>query len=388
MHHEVTNLNDRVMPFSPRANGTAPGAAVDADTRLATAALERPPRLTLGLVLLDRFTLAAFSGFVDALRLAADIGGGSRQLEITWRVMSADGLPRTSSAGLTLGVTEALTEDLDAFDYVAVCGGNDYLSPLPDVLRTWLRRVAASRTRLLGICTGTFALAEAGVVGARTVCVHWNVLDAFHGRFPKTRAAVDHLFIDEGDLITCAGSTAAIDLALYLVARHCGRDRAQRAVRHMMLQGMRPGELPQAHFYADLGAIKDDRVRQAAHYIEQRIDSLPSLDAVARYVGLGRRQLARAFQQALGVSPMEFTRTLRLEYGSWLLLNGTGSITQVALDCGFADGAHFSREFRARYGLSPREYQRKGSPADAGNDSGEAPPSARPAACEAVPRWG
>ncbi len=363
------------------------GRAVPSAGTPAPTCPERPPRLTLGLVLLDRFTLAAFSGFVDVLRLAADIGGGSRQLEITWRVMSADGLPRTSSAGLTLDVTEGLSEDIGAFDYLAVCGGNDYLSPLPESLRTWLRRVAASRTRLLGICTGTFALAEAGVVGTRTVCVHWNVLDAFHGRFPKTRAAVDHLFIDEGDLITCAGSTAAIDLALYLVARHCGRDRAQRAVRHMMLQGMRPGELPQAHFYADLGAIKDDRVRQAAHYIEQRIDSLPSLDAVARYVGLGRRQLARAFHQALGISPMEFTRTLRLEYGSWLLLNGSGSITQVALDCGFADGAHFSREFRARYGLSPRQYQRRSNPLEAAGEA-EPPPWATPAVRDPVPRWG
>jgi transcriptional regulator GlxA family with amidase domain len=318
------------------------------------------PQLSVGLVLLDQFTLAAFSGFIDVLRLSADLGGGSRQIHTAWRVMSVDGLPRTSSAGIALEVSSGLAQDLDAFDYVAICGGNDYLNThLPAHFRDWLQRVAKSRTRLLGICTGTFALAQAGVVGNRSVCVHWNVLDAFRARFPKTPAAVDHLFIDEGDLITCAGSTAAIDLGLYLVARHCGREKAQQAVRHMMLQGIRQGRQPQAHFYANLADIKDERVRQAAHYIEQRMDSLPTLDAIARYVGLGRRQLTRAFQQALGLSPMEFQRSLRVEYGAWLLLNSQSSITQIAMDCGFSDGAHFSREFRARFGVCPRQYQRQ-----------------------------
>ncbi len=316
------------------------------------------PQLSVGFVLLDQFTLAAFSGFIDVLRLAADLGGGSRQIHTAWQVMSVDGLPRTSSAGIALEVSGGLAQDLEAFDYVAICGGNDYLNThMPSPLRDWLQRVAKSRTRLLGICTGTFALAQAGVVGSRSVCVHWNVLDAFRTRFPKTPAAVDHLFIDEGDLITCAGSTAAIDLALYLVARHCGREKAQQAVRHMMLQGIRQGRQPQAHFYANLEDIKDERVRQAAHYIEQRMDSLPTLDAIARYVGLGRRQLTRAFQQSLGLSPMEFQRSLRVEYGAWLLVNSHSSITQIAMDCGFSDGAHFSREFRARFNMCPRQYQ-------------------------------
>ena len=224
----------------------------------------------------------------------------------------------------------------------------------------WLRLAAERRVRLLGICTGTFALAQAGVVGPRTVCVHWNVLEAFRERFPQTRAVVDRLFIDEGDLISCAGSTAAIDLGLYLVARHCGRDKAQQAMRHMMLQGVRPARVPQAHFRSDLSGIQDLRVRQAAHFIEQRIDNPPPLDAIARYVGVGRRQLERAFRLATGLSPMAFQRQLRLEYGCWLLLNKPSSITQVALDCGFADGAHFARLPRAFWRI-PRQYLQSGA---------------------------
>lgn len=309
-------------------------------------------------MLLEQFTLTAFSGLIDVLRLAADHGGRSRKIHTSWRVMSWDGQPRTSSAGLVVDVESGLPEDPAVFDYVAVCGGNDYPNNyMPPLLSDWLRSAAAARVHLLGICTGTFALAHADLIGSRTVCVHWNVLDTFCASFPKTRAVVDRLFIDEGDLITCAGSTAAIDLGLYLVTRHCGRDKSQQAVRHMMLQGMRPARLPQAHFYTDLSGIQDVRVRQAAHYFEQRLDDPPTLDATARYVGIGRRQLERAFSLALGMSPMAFQRSLRLKYASWLLLNNPRSITEIALDCGFSDGAHFSREFRAGFGVSPRQYQ-------------------------------
>ncbi len=330
-------------------------------------------KLSIGLVLLHQFTLAAFAGLVDVLRLAADHGGRSRQIDVHWRVMSMDGLPRESSAGVAVNVDGALPDDPAAFDYIAMCGGNDYPNTyLPPPLRDWLQLASSKHVRMLGICTGTFTLAQAGLIGSRTVCVHWNVLDAFRSRFAQTKAVVDHLFVDEGDLITCAGSTAAIDLGLYLVTRHCGQAKAQQVVRHMMLQGIRPAKLPQAHFYADLSHITDIRVRQAAHFIEQRIDNPPTLDAIARYVNVGRRQLERAFHEALGISPMSFLRGMRLDYGRWQLRHDSRSITDIALECGFSDGAHFSRDFRARYGVSPREFRRQAGAQTVGVDADDA----------------
>lgn len=318
----------------------------------------RAPQLRVGIVLMHQFTLAAFAGFLDVLRLAGDPGGRSRQRAITWEVMSLDGQPRNSSAGIAVSEITPLKPP-ENFDYVVLCGGNAYLQLMPhDDFYDWLRQAARSKVRMLGLCTGTFALAHAGLVGSRTVCVHWNVLEEFRHQFPAVRAVVDRIFVDEGDLITCAGSTAAIDVALYLVERHCGRDKAHQAMRHMMLQSMRSPRLPQAHFYNDLEGVDDPRVRQAAHYIEQRIDSPPSLDAIARYVGLSGRQLTRAFQASLGESPMAFYRRLRLAYGRWLLEHGHDSITQVAMDCGYADGAHFSRDFRSHFGVTPRGFMK------------------------------
>ena len=276
--------------------------------------------------------------------------------------MSHGGEPQRSSSGV-LVQTDGDLEDPTRFDYIAVCGGNDYLNTrLPRGLLDYLRQAAASRVRLLGICTGTFALARADLVGERRVCVHWNVLDAFTAQFPRSNAVVDSLFIDEGDLITCAGSTAAIDLGLYLVARHCGADKAHQALRHMMLQDVRPPAMPQAHFYARLGSDIDIRVRQAALFIEQRLDSPPSVQAVARYVGVSERQLDRLFHKAFGIGPAGFHRRMRLDYAAWLLTHTRRSITRVALDAGFADAAHLSRDFRSSRGTTPSHHRASSTP--------------------------
>lgn len=313
--------------------------------------------LRVGFVLLDQFTLAAFGGLIDALRLAADHGGRSRQIHASWTVMSLGGADRQSSCGVIAAGNKPLLEP-ENFDYVAICGGNDYLNERhPPALLDYMRSAFAHRVRLIGVCTGTFAIAQAGLVGSRTVCIHWNVLEAFRAQFPNLAPVTDKLFVDEGDLISCAGSTAAIDLGLYLVTRHCGRGKANQAVRHMMLQGMRPASLPQAHFYADLVGIADARVHQAVHFMEQRLDDPPSIEAVARYVGCSPRQLERAFAATLASSPAAFQRKLRLDYARWLLENSPRSITQIAFDCGFSDAAHFSREFRHMFAASPREFR-------------------------------
>lgn len=314
--------------------------------------------LRVGFLLLDKFTLAAFGGLIDALRLAADDGGRSRQIHAAWKIMTPGAVRRTASCGVQVdGVGDYV--DPREFDYIAVCGGNDYLDTrLSPTLDRYLREAHAHGVRLLGVCTGTFAIARAGLAERRTVCIHWNVLDAFQKQFPNVRTSVDRLFIDEGDLITCAGSTAAIDLGLYLISRHCGRDRAQQAVRHMMLTGIRAPSLPQAHFRQHLPEGVSSRLLKAVHFMEQQLDHPPTLEAIARYVGISARQMERAFKLELGVAPMKYHRQLRLSYGRWMIDNKEDSITQIALDCGFADAAHFSREFRAYFGMPPSVYRR------------------------------
>lgn len=319
-------------------------------------AAEKP--LRIGIVLLDEFTLTAFAGFLDVLRLASDYGGKSRQILINWSIMSVDGLARRSSAGTLHGELSDL-QDVCGFDYIAVCGGNSYANTTSysAKLSNWLVQAHRQGIPLLGLCTGTFAIAHAGLVQQGEVCVHWNVISEFQRRFPGIKCKNDHLFIDAGRLITCAGSTAAIDLALYLLTRHYGRDKAQQALRHMMLFTIRPARLPQAHFYVDLDNVQDIRVHKAVYYIEQRIDDLPSVADIAAHVGVSPRQLERILKASLNTTPAALQRMIRLQYGKWRITNTRDTITDIALSCGFADSSHFSREFKALFGKPPRAFR-------------------------------
>jgi transcriptional regulator GlxA family with amidase domain len=320
--------------------------------------LQRPDtqRLRVGFVVLDRFTLNAFSSFIDAIRLAADTGGRSRQIACGWEIMGPG--PATASCGLQIHPTSPL-RDPRAFDYVAVCGGNDYLSrQQPDWLTAYLRSAAAAGSGLIGLCTGTFNIARAGLMDGFPACVHWNVLEAFASEFPHIEAHTDRIFIDAGSRISCAGSTGSADLAFHLLTRHCGIAYARQAMRHMTLTEGRPSETPQPHFRDAYPELRDARVRSAIAHMEQRLNTPLGIDEVARRVGLSARQLDRAFRAALGVTPGAFQLSLRLRYGAFLLVHTTDSVTKIAMATGFSDGAHFARQFRMATGQNPTTYRR------------------------------
>lgn len=318
---------------------------------------EHPP-LRVGIILLHQFTMMAFAGFLDVFRLASDYGGNSRQILTQWQVMSADGKPRRSSAGTLITELTDLTSDPSSFDYIAVCGGNSFTHRQPsDRLSEWLHQAYSKQVILLGLCTGTFAIAQAGVATGHQVCIHWNVTDEFRRQFPDIQYSEDNLFIDAGRLITCAGSTAAIDLALYVLARHLGKEKVQQAMRHMMLHSIRPARLPQAHFYVNLDDVDDLRVHNAVHFLEQRIDDLPSISAIAEHIGLSERQLTRLFKKTLGTTPSALYKSMRLQYGKWQLTNTRKSITDIAISCGFCDSSHFTRSFRQHFGRLPSSFR-------------------------------
>jgi transcriptional regulator GlxA family with amidase domain len=313
--------------------------------------------LSVGIILMERFTLNAFAGFVDALRLAADVGGRSRQIHCRWTVMGRHSV--AASCGVNVAPNDGLLDSRD-FDYIVICGGNGFENEtLNPVESQYIRSAAEAGICLVGICTGSFTLAGLGLMEGRCACVHWNHHDQFIQRFPSIQVSSDQLFIDNGDRITCAGSTGAIDLALYLIARHCGSSMALRSARHLMLSGLRPPSFPQASFLGNIPNIGNLKVRRALHFMQQNLDDPPSVNAIARHVDLSARQLERLFRSALKIAPKAYFRRMRLEYGRWLLLNTDRLVTEIAADCGFSDNAHFSREFRAAFATPPSLLRRE-----------------------------
>lgn len=311
-------------------------------------------RLSVGFVLAPNFTLLAFSAFVDTLRLAADEGDRSRPIRCSWSVLSHDMRPVRASCGITVAPTAELA-DPRAHDYVVVVGGLLGSPALPAPLQDYLRQAAALDVPLVAVCTGSFMLAQLGLLRNRRCCVSWFHFAEFEARFPQVEASSDQLFVIDQDRLTCAGGTSVVHLAAHLVARHCGAQPAAKALRIMIEQTPLPPAAPQPQplFWAE--KTEERRVRKAMLLIERNLGNPLSSAFVARHVGISARQLERLFKAELGTSPAGFALKLRLASAHLLIATGTEPIADIALQCGFVSHSHFARSFRAAYGKRPSD---------------------------------
>jgi transcriptional regulator GlxA family with amidase domain len=315
----------------------------------------RPP-LRVGIILAEHFTLSAFAVFIDHLRLAADEGDRSRPLHVQWSIMSSRREPIRASCGVTLQPTSALLPAA-SIDYVVVVGGILHAGPqIDEATLRYLREVGATRTPLIGICTGSFVLCRAGLMEGRRSCVNWYHYQDFREAFPGHNVVADRLFVADGPRITCAGGAGSAALATHLIEQHLGRAQAQKATQVLLFDRPRQGSDAQPHPPLSEG-ISEPRVRRALLLMEQNLTRTISIGAIAEELGVSTRQLERLCRENVGVGPASLYRQLRMRYASWLIQNTDRSMTDIAIETGFADCAHFSRQFKDAYGISPSTHR-------------------------------
>lgn len=315
-------------------------------------------KLSVGIVLLPRFTLLPFAAFVDCLRLSADSGDTSRPINCRWTFMTARGNAAQSSCGARISPCTTF-QSPKSFDYVVVCGGllpEGRAADAPTL--DYLREAAAAGVPLVGLCTGPFVLIEAGLMRNRQCCISWFHFHDLTSRFPDVIPVADRLFVVDRDRITCSGGTAAADLAAWMIERHLGKAWAQKSMHIMLIDRPRSGKTaqPQPTLY---DRIADNRVRRAILLIEQRLGEPITTPELASMLNISRRQLERLFRDELSMSPSRFSRTLRLRYGYWLLSKTDRPIAEISIECGFTDHAHFARRFRELFGFTPVSVRRE-----------------------------
>jgi len=350
--HGAANDGGSLAPPTRRlcATGEANGASPSPQKR---------PALSIGFILTNNFTLTALSTFMDALRLSADDGDLSRPIRCQWTIMGSRGRAIRSSCGVEITPWRPF-QDPRTFDYVVVVGGLLHRGPQIDAeTDSYLRRVAEQGVPLIGVCTGSFVLSRAGLMKGRRCCVSWYHYHDFLEEFADLEPISDQIFVVDGDRITCSGGTGVLDLAAYLIEKHCGQGSARKALHILQTDRPRPpsGAQPQP---ALTTSISSERVRKAIIHMEQHISDPLSIEELARRVHLSTRQFERLFLVSTTLSPIAFYRALRLRYGLWRLRHTNQTVTEIAQECGFADCAHFSRQFRALFKVPPSEIRRKG----------------------------
>ena len=313
--------------------------------------------LAVGFVLMPSFTLLPFSAFIDALRLAADEGDQSRQINCQWTVMGPTLAPISSSAGVTVKPWETYRSPAD-FDYIVVVGGllENTLSGSEHVI-DYLQEADRAHVPIIGLCTGSFVMIRAGLMDQRRCCVSWFHHTDLTDRYAHVMPIADQLFVDDGDRITCAGGAVAADLAAYIIERHLGQSWARKSLRILVMDKPRPANAPQPQKNSDY-QVNNRWVARALLLMEQNLSRPLNSDEIALRLSISKRQLERLFMSDTGDSLQKFYRKIRLRYGLWLLQNTDRLITDIGQDCGFSDTAHFSRVFRQAFGKKPTDYRR------------------------------
>ncbi|WP_372096615.1 GlxA family transcriptional regulator [Tistrella mobilis] len=263
-----------------------------------------------------------------------------------------------ATAGLRLSAD--LSVDEAGLDYhaVLVAGGPDLPEAEPDAAVTrWLRQVAEAAPLYGSICTGAFVLGHAGLLDGRSVTTHWQNAARLARMFPAARVEHDRIHIRDGRLVTSAGVTAGIDLALGMVAEAHGRAAALAVARRLVVVAQRLGG--QSQFSPFLTAPVDERspvARVQAHVMEQ--PSAPhGLEDLARIASMSPRNFTRLFFRETGTTPRDFVESARIDAARRLLEADDAPLKAIAWTSGFGGVDRMRAAFLRRLGVTPAEYR-------------------------------
>ena len=271
-------------------------------------------------------------------------------------ISMAGGAVRTSS-GLSL-LTEphsALAGEL--VDTLIIPGGGPSFQPFaPPSVVDWIASMAPRVRRLCSVCTGAFALAQAGLLAHRRATTHWLASDELRRVEPRVRLAQDALYVCDENIWTSAGVSAGIDLALALIEADLGHPLAMQVARRMVVFLKRPGG--QSQFSVPLiRQMADDSFSELHAWIASHLRDDLCVEVLAEQVHMSARTFARVYASKVKRTPARSVEAMRLEAACGLLETSQLPLKRIALECGLGNEQNLRRAFVRTLGVNPIDYR-------------------------------
>ncbi len=282
------------------------------------------------------------------------------ELGVPWyrfAVCSSERRGLRAAGGVTVSAPYSL-KIMERADTIIVPGWRDADEPPPEDLVRKVRAAYDRGARVCSICSGVFVLAAAGVLNGKTVTTHWRYATRLQQRYPQLRVAPNALYVDEGRVVTSAGSAAGLDMLVHLVRRDYGPRIANQVAQRLVIPPHRDGD--QAQFVPrPVAQQQTGRLSRLLDWIRAHLDSPHSLASLSKRASMSPRTLLRRFREATGLAPGEWLIHERVALAREMLESGKMSISQISDRVGFGSDESFRRHFRLRVGASPRAYQRR-----------------------------
>ncbi len=272
--------------------------------------------------------------------------------------VSTQPYPVRASNGQQLGADLVVAEAGTGYDIVLVAGGPELPTEVerPEV-SDWLRKVADKVPRYGSICTGAFLLGRAGLLDGKHATTHWSDAAQLAAQFPLAQVEHDRIHIRDGGLVTSAGVTAGMDLALALVAEDHGPSVALAVAKRLLLVAQRQGGQSQFSPYLHAMASPEALATMIQQYVMEHLAESLSVEHLADVAGMSARNFARQFVKDTGVTPAEFVQRARIDAARNMLEGGTLALKTIAYRCGFGSAARMRLVFTQRFGVTPNQYR-------------------------------
>ena len=324
------------------------------------------PVLRVGVLALEGSLLSSLASAGDMLRVAQKLAEirqphGAPRFESL--LISARGAERIALAnGLELAGLQPAPERLD----VLIVPGLMH-SSAEDLARrvatlepeiALLRRLHLRGTRLVGSCSGTFLLAQTGLLDGHRATTSWWLSAMFRHRFPHVRLEETELFVDDGAVLTAGAAGAVQNLVLRLIGNAAGEDLAQQTARMLLVDPERQSQAP----YLNRALIERPRhslSEKAEHFLQHELHEDISVARLAEHCGTSERSLLRHFRSHYGVTPLEHIQHLRVERAKALLETSHLSFEEIVERCGYSDVSSFRKLFKRATALTPMDYRER-----------------------------
>ena len=292
--------------------------------------------------------------FAAASRMAPE----SVALPYRMMLLADQGGPFCTASGLCLVADRSWRDYHDKPDTLLIAGGPD-VTPLVgnDDFLEWLRGMAGKACRIGSVCTGAFALAEAGLLDERRATTHWGAVERLADDYPLVTVEPDAIYVKEGNIYTSAGVTAGMDLALALVEEDLGRQTALAVARELVMFLKRPGGQSQFSYRLQAQAIEGSRLAPLLSWLAENYCQSLKVEEMASRAAMSKRSFCRVFVAETGVTPALYLERLRLEHAVRLLEASGISLDAAAQECGFSGCEQLRRAFRRHRGITPQEYR-------------------------------
>lgn len=261
----------------------------------------------------------------------------------------------------TVGFSIQIADDWEALaraDVIIIPSWPDHLPPAPTRLIEALQAAHQRQVTLMGLCLGAFVLAQAQLLDGLQATTHWTAAPELSAQYPQVHVNASALYVDEGSIITSAGTAAAIDCCLHFVRKTLGAELSNLISRRLVMAPHRRGgqaqfiespiaERPRDHAFANLL----DGMRQS-------LDQKHTVQTMAERMNMTERTVSRLFAKQTGSSPAQWLLNERLNHAQRLLETTSCSMENIALAAGFASASAMRPHFRTRFGLSPTEWRK------------------------------